>query len=223
VSGGSHLVHRYRVGMRPKKIPTSARPQYILIILSRRGGLMIVHRFGDAIGRIVPLVLCGLLVFCFAARAAAPTLDENDRASWAGMMLRVAAVEEFLTDVAGGSRTGAGDLCFSALAQEVRDLVRDGNNIGVLIGLAAKMAHPIDRFTLEDQVEKSLKVELANARASQQILTSLVAGDCATNAFVATEARRVIAFADDLLNAIHALRAKLESANTAVATQQGLR
>lgn len=184
---------------------------------------MIVHRFGDAVGRIAPLVLCGFFVFSSIARAAAPTLDESDRANWAGMMRRIAAVEEFLTDVAGGSRAGAGDFCFSALAQEVRDLVRDGNNIGVLIGLAAKMAHPIDRFTLEDQVEKSLKVEVAAARASQQILTSLAAGDCATNAFVATEARRVSAFADDLLNAIHALRAKLESANTAVATQQGLR
>ena len=181
---------------------------------------MIVHRFGDAIGRIMPHLLCGLLVLSTAARAAPPTLDESDRANWAAMMQRVAAVEGFLTDVAGGTGAGAGDRCFYALAQEVRDLVRDGNHIGVLIGLAAKMAHPVDQFTLEDQVEKALKVELASARASQQVLTSLAAGDCATNAFIVTEARRVIAFADDLLNAIHALRAKLQSANTSIATQQ---
>ena len=181
---------------------------------------MIVHRFGGAIGRSVPLVLCGFLVFSSTARATAPTLDESDRANWAGMMRRVAAVEEFLTDVAGGTGAGAGDRCLAALAQEVRDLVRDGNNIGVLIGLAARMAHPLDQFTVEDQVEKALKVEVANARASQQILTSLVAGDCATNAFVATEARRVVSFADDLLNAIHALRAKLQNASTSIATTQ---
>jgi hypothetical protein len=184
---------------------------------------MIVHRFGDAVGRTVPLLLCGFLIFCASARAAPSTLDESDRANWAGMMRRVAAVEEFLTDVAGGTGAGAGDRCFAALAQEVRDLVRDGNNIGVLIGLAAKMAHPLDQFTLEDQVEKALKVEVANARASQQVLTSLAAGDCAANAFIATQARRVIVFADDLLNAIHALRAKLQNANTSVATQQGAR
>jgi hypothetical protein len=181
---------------------------------------MIVHRFGDAVSRIVPLVLCGLLAFSSTARATPPTLDESDRASWAGMMRRVAAIEEFLTDVAGGTRASTDDRCLSALAQEVRDLVRDGNNIGVLIGLSARMAHPLDQFTVEDQVEKALKVEVANARASQQVLTSLAAGDCATNAFVATEARRVVAFAGDLLNAIHALRAKLQNANTSIATTQ---
>ena len=178
---------------------------------------MIVHRFGDAVRRVVPCLLCAV---CFSGAAAgAATLDESDRANWAGMMRRVASVEEYLTDVSGSS-VGAGDRCFQALAQEVRDLVRDGNNIGVLIGLAAKMAHPIDQFTLEDQVEKALMVEIANARASQLVLTQMASGDCAANAFVATQARRVVAFADDLLNAIHALRAKLQNASTSVAKQQ---
>ena len=182
---------------------------------------MIVHLIGDTVRRIVPPLVCGLSLFSVAA--AAKTLEEGDHANWAGMMRRVAAVEEYLSDVSGGGRAGEDDRCFRVLAEEVRDLVRDGNNIGVLIGLAAKMAHPIDQFTLEDQVEKALKVEIANARASQQVLTTLTAGDCATNAFVATQARRVIAFADDLLNAIHALRAKLQNTNTSVATQQGPR
>jgi hypothetical protein len=182
---------------------------------------MNVHRFGDAVRRGVPCLLYGLVVFFSGAAAGAATLEESDRANWAGMMRRVASVEEYLTDVSGGNAAGAGDRCFQALAQEVRDLVRDGNNIGVLIGLAARMAHPVDQFTLEDQVEKALKVEIANARASQQVLTQIASSDCAANAFVATEARRVIAFADDLLNAIHALRGKLQNANTSVATKQG--